>query len=191
MERGKEVCVLASSFDHHTPARKPGVQKSTCMKKIIALAVVLSLVATVVHAQNPNAPRVASEDSIRFVVARFANSLRTSDARSYLRCFADSTVAIETLVYDKRGIAQLRRESLKVNADVIAQQPAGALLEQVEFGSVKVDGPLAFAWVPYKLFYEGKLQYCGVQSFQFIRIMGVWKIFYMVETRYTNKCGPV
>lgn len=159
------------------------------MKKLFTLAIAFSLVTIFAHAQAPAVPRVPSEDSIRFAVSKFVNSFRASDGRSYLRCFADSTVAVETMVYDKNGMPQLRRESIMANANVIAQLPKGALVEQVEFGSIKVDGPLAFAWIPYKLYYEGNLQYCGVQAFQLIRLMGVWKIFYLVETRYTNKCS--
>jgi hypothetical protein len=157
------------------------------MKKLFALAIFTLLVATIVHAQK--AAPVAAEDSIKMAVSKFIASFRSSDARGYLRCFADSSVSVETVVHDRNGIPQLRRESIMANANAINQVPVGSIMEQIEFGSVKVDGPLGYAWVPYKFFYEGKLQYCGVQAFQFLRIAGMWKIFYMVETRYTNKCG--
>jgi ketosteroid isomerase-like protein len=156
------------------------------MKKLSALVIPLLLVAAIADAQS--AAPVAPGDSIKLAISKFAASLRTSDGRAYLRCFADSSVTVETMVYDKKGMPQLRRESIMSNANAVNQAPAGALLEQVEFGSVKTDGPLGHAWISYKFYYDGKLQYCGVQSFQFIRLQGVWKIFYLVETRYTNKC---
>jgi hypothetical protein len=157
------------------------------MKKLLAIVIPMLLVAAIAEAQS--AAPVAPGDSIKLAVSKFTAALRTSDGRAYLRCFADSSVAIETMVYDKTGLPQLRRESIMSNANAVNQVPAGALLEQVEFGSVKADGPLGHAWVAYKFYYDGKLQYCGVQSFQFIRLSGVWKIFYLVETRYTNKCS--
>lgn len=142
-----------------------------------------------VHAQgNVEISPLKGEDSIKAVVAKMMSAMIRSDVRAYYSCFADSTATIETMIRDKRGLAQVRRESVTGNINAIMQQPAGTLLEQYDFASVKLDGTLAHAWVPYKFYVAGKIAYCGAHSIHFIRLMNTWKIFYMVETRSTSGC---
>jgi len=53
---------------------------------------------------------------------------------------------------------------------------------------VKIDGPLAIVWTPYKFYFNGKFSHCGVNSFQLVRFNGVWKIQYLIDTRRRAGC---
>jgi hypothetical protein len=60
--------------------------------------------------------------------------------------------------------------------------------ERITFETIKIDGPLAVAWTPYKFYYEGKFSHCGVNSFQLVRLNGAWKIQYLIDTRRRTGC---
>lgn len=65
----------------------------------------------------------------------------------------------------------------------------GGLDERIQFDVVKVDGPLASVWTPYKFYFKGQFSHCGVNSFQLVRVNGEWKIQYLIDTRRRNDCG--
>jgi hypothetical protein len=54
---------------------------------------------------------------------------------------------------------------------------------------VKADGALAVAWTPYKFYYKGNFSHCGIDSYQLVRINGIWKIQYLIDTRRKANCG--
>jgi len=61
--------------------------------------------------------------------------------------------------------------------------------ERINFDMVRTDGPLATAWTPYKFYYKGNFSHCGVDSYQLVRINGIWKIQYLIDTRRNMSCG--
>jgi len=60
--------------------------------------------------------------------------------------------------------------------------------ERISFETIKIDGPLAIAWTPYKFYYEGKFSHCGVNSFQLVRVDNQWRIQYLIDTRRRQGC---
>ena len=53
---------------------------------------------------------------------------------------------------------------------------------------IKIDGAMAIAWVPYKLFFNDKLYHCGVDVFTLIKRGDLWKIMGITDTRRKNGC---
>jgi len=60
--------------------------------------------------------------------------------------------------------------------------------ERITFEIVKVDADLASVWTPYQFYYKDKFSHCGVNSFQLVRLQGIWKIQYLVDTRRKTDC---
>jgi hypothetical protein len=48
---------------------------------------------------------------------------------------------------------------------------------------IRIDASLAIVWAPYEFYYKGKYSHKGVDSFQLVRVNGVWKIQYLIDTR--------
>jgi len=144
------------------------------MKKICCLIVMLSTVV-VSNAQS-------SEDSVKTAVNLLFEGMNKSDASLLKAAFADSAI-LQTIVVNKEGKVEIRNESVDDFAVSIGKLEKGSADERIQFGTIRIDGPLAIVWAPYKFYFKGKFSHCGVDSFQLVRINGAWKIQYLIDTR--------
>ena len=80
-------------------------------------------------------------------------------------------------------VLKVTTEKVEDFAAIVAKQPAGDFDERIQFDIVRIDGPLAIVWAPYEFYYKGKYSHKGVDSFQLVRVDGVWKIQYLIDTR--------
>ena len=128
------------------------------------------------------------EDSIKTAVNTLFDGMKNADASLVSGSFSDSAV-LQTITKNKEGKTTVRNEKVKDFAEFVSKQKKGAADERIQFEMIKVDGPLAIAWTPYKFYYEGKFSHCGVNSFQLVRIDGRWKIQYLIDTRRREDCA--
>jgi len=73
-------------------------------------------------------------------------------------------------------------------AGIISKMQKGDADERIIYDVIKIDGPLAIVWAPYKFYYKGVFSHCGVDSFQLVKINGEWKIQYLIDTRKKAGC---
>ncbi len=151
------------------------------MKKFFLLCGFVGLVHFNLKAQS-------TEDSVKATVNRLFEGMKTSNADMIRSCFSDSAV-LQTIAKNKEGNTVIRNESVEAFAQSISQLKAGAADERISFETVKIDGPLAIAWTPYKFYFDGKFSHCGVNSFQLVRFKNEWKIQYLIDTRRRVGCG--
>lgn len=101
--------------------------------------------------------------------------------------FADSAL-LQTIGRVPNGDQVIKNELIKEFAASISKLPKGAADERIVFETIKIDGPLAAVWTPYKFYYNGVFSHCGVDSWQLVRINGTWKIQYLIDTRRKDGC---
>lgn len=130
-----------------------------------------------------NAHAQQAEDSIKAVINQLFTAMKNSDANSLQRCFADSAI-LQTIT----ASGKIRNEDVAVFAKQVATLPKDSADERIVFETIKVDDALAVAWTPYQFYYAGKFSHCGVDSFQLVRVNGVWKIQYLIDTRRRKGC---
>lgn len=128
-----------------------------------------------------------SEDSVKIAIGQFFTYLRNADSKGILSCFTDSAI-LQTIARDKEGEAVIKNEKISDFAALVGTIPKLAADERIVFDVVKVDGPLATAWTPFKFYYNGVFSHCGVNSFQMVRIQGKWKIHFLIDTRRKQAC---
>jgi hypothetical protein len=138
----------------------------------ILLALAFGLPAIGVHAQSTSA-----EDSVKAAVNMLFTGMKTSNAEMIRRSFADSAI-LQTINKDA-----IQTDKVEGFASVIAKLAAGDADERIQFDVIRIDGPLAIVWAPYEFYYKGKYSHKGVDSFQLVRVNGVWKIQYLIDTR--------
>lgn len=126
-------------------------------------------------------------DSVEAAINLLFDAMKQSDGIKLASAFADSAV-LQTISQTKDGKLFIRNESVKEFAASISKLPKGAADERIVFETIKIDGPLASVWTPYKFFYNGQFSHCGVDSYQLVRINGVWKIQYLIDTRRKSGC---
>jgi hypothetical protein len=150
------------------------------MLRIVLLLTVLLSVITYSYAQSP-------EDSVKQAVNLLFEGMKNSDVTILKKAFADSAI-MQTIGRNKEGKTIIRNETVDAFAEQVGKAPKGALDERIQFETIKIDGPLAIVWTPYKFYYNSQFSHCGVNSFQLVRINGEWKIQYIIDTRRREGC---
>jgi hypothetical protein len=160
------------------------IKKTTMQNKLNKsfLLLLLSTVITVSEAYAQNA-----EDSIKTVINTMFTGMKNSDTVLVKSCFTETAI-MQTFGKDKEGKIIITTDSPSDFAKIIATIPAGAADEQIVFKDLKIDGPMAAVWTPFKLYFNGKFYSCGVNSFQLVRLNNVWKIQYILDTRRKTNC---
>lgn len=140
----------------------------------------LTLLTSTINAQS-------AEDSVKAAVNRLFDGMKNSDAELLRFAFADNAI-LQTIVKDKEGKTIIKNEKIEDFIEIVSKQSKGAADERIVFDLIKIDGPLAIVWTPYKFFFNGIFSHCGVNSFQLVKINGDWKIQYLIDTRRKKGC---
>jgi hypothetical protein len=143
--------------------------------KLVILTAGILVAGYHLHAQS-------TEDSVKTAVNRLFEGMKNADAALLRSAFTDSAL-LQTIARDKEGHQYVRNEDIAGFADFVSKQPKGAADERIEFGAIHIDGALASVWTPYKFYYKGQFMHCGANSFQLVRLNGIWKIQYIIDTR--------
>jgi hypothetical protein len=128
-----------------------------------------------------------TEDSVKATINSLFTAMKNADSVALKESFAENMI-LQTISLDKQGNAVINTEMPEKFARSIGQLKAGDADEQISFEVVKIDGPLAMAWTPYRFYYKGNFSHCGVNSFQLVRVNGLWKIQYIIDTRRKVGC---
>lgn len=128
-----------------------------------------------------------AEDSIKIVISKLFDGMKNSDAALLKTAFADSAI-LQTISRDQQGKTIIENDKVEDFAGIISKMPKGDADERIVYDVIKVDGPLAIVWAPYKFYYKGVFSHCGIDSFQLVKINGEWKIQYLIDTRKKKGC---
>ena len=146
------------------------------MKRILLLLTMLLTNINLMQAQT-------TTDSVKAAVNLLFEGMKGADAAKVRSAFADSAI-LQTITRN----TTIRNESITAFADFVGQLNPGDADERIQFETIKIDGPLAIVWTPYKFYNKGQFSHCGVNSFQLVRLKGVWKIQYIIDTRRREGC---
>ena len=130
----------------------------------------------------------SAEDSVKATVNQLFEGMKSANADLVKSAFADSAVLQTIITRNKEGKTVIRNEVVSAFADFVGKVKPGAADERIQFETIKIDGPLAIVWTPYKFYYNGQFSHCGVNSFQLVRLNGQWKIQYLIDTRRKDQC---
>lgn len=147
--------------------------------------ILIILTATFFLSENLKAQ--TAEDSVKAVVNQLFAAMKRVDAATLKEAFADSAI-LQTIRHRQDGTFFVQNEKVSDFAEQIGKAKKDSLDEQIRFETIKIDGPLASVWTPYKFYYAGKYSHCGVNSFQLVRINGRWKIQFLIDTRRRQGC---
>lgn len=149
------------------------------MRKLLLLPFFVFFIVLSSNAQT-------AEDSVKAVISKMFVAMKECDSAMLADCFTSSAILQSVQVKD--GKESILNEAVTEFAGFISKQAKNDLDEQITFDLVKIDAKLAIAWAPYKFYYKGKFSHCGVDSYQVVRINGVWKIQYLIDTRHKTGC---
>jgi hypothetical protein len=128
-----------------------------------------------------------ADDSVKMAVNKLFDGMKNSDTVLLKTAFADSAI-LQTITRNKEGEVKIKNETVGAFATSISQLQKGDADERIVYDVIKIDGPLAIVWAPYKFYYKGAFSHCGVNSFQLVQLNGIWKIQYLIDTRRKKGC---
>lgn len=126
-------------------------------------------------------------DEIKATITTMFEGMRIGDSAMVHSSFSNE-VLMQTLAENKEGKVQLTTGSLSSFLKAVGTPHTEVWDERIEFGDIKIDGPLASVWTPYKFFRGENFSHCGVNSFQLSKEGKAWKIIYLVDTRRKEEC---
>jgi sporulation-control protein spo0M len=149
------------------------------MRKLLVFS--LSILVTLANAQQ------SDETQIKNTINTFFTGMRSADSMLLKNTLAPAAL-LQTIVVDNQGKTAVKNADINKFILTIGTPHKEIYDERIEFGSIKTDGMLASVWTPYKFYVGEKFSYCGVNSFQLVKLHGEWKIQYIIDTRKKNGC---
>jgi hypothetical protein len=149
------------------------------MKKLILCAFILLTLKS--FAQQ------TEQDAIKQTINTMFNAMRKGDSTMLRSTFAKG-IAFQGVANKKDGTVSLETENPDDFIKMVGTPHKGVYDERVTFADIKIDGPLASVWAPYKLYLDDKYSHCGVDVFQLMKTADGWKIIYIVDTRRKDNC---
>ena len=150
-------------------------------RRLLLLLLVAGLLAPVASAQ-PNGGRApAPEAAVRAALDALFDGMRAGDSTAVRDVFHDGA-RLYTAVgpSDTAGVSQTPVDAF---VESVGQPRERVWNERTWNVKVRVDGPLASAWVPY-VFYRGdERSHCGVNAVQLVRGPDGWRILQLTDTR--------
>jgi preprotein translocase subunit YajC len=127
------------------------------------------------------------QDAIKQTVNTMFDAMRKGDSTLLRSTFAKG-IAFQGVANKKDGSVALETENADDFIKAVGTPHKGVWDERVAFKDIKVDGPLASVWAPYKFYLDDKFSHCGVDVFQLMKTKDGWKIIYIVDTRHKDNC---
>jgi Putative lumazine-binding len=154
------------------------------MKKLFLML----LVATQGLAQTT--PTADESKAVRQVIDQLFTAMRQADTTSLRAVFHPNCRMQTMFVSAKTGKPELQTEPNIQNFIRAVGTPRKEILdERVLNCDIKIDGPMATAWVPYELWLGNTFIHCGVDVFVFFKSEQGWKIAALADTRRKKDCN--
>ncbi len=151
------------------------------MKKLILLLLISASFTISVFAQQ-------DEMAVKATINQMFQGMRNADSTAVISAFAPGAI-MQTIIQSKEGKTSVRQNAVAGFASSIGKLAKGAADEQIVFETIKIDGDLAIAWTPYRFIFNGNFSHCGVNTFTLVKLDGVWKINYIIDTRRKENCN--
>lgn len=154
--------------------------KTQLMKKLILLTICV-LSAPVVYAQS------GEQGAVKKVINNLFTAMRTSDTVLLKSVFAPEMV-LQSVMNKRDGSVGLVTEKAAAFIKSVGTPHKEVYDERIVITDVKIDGPMASVWAPYKFYLGSTFSHCGVDVFQLMKTAEGWKIIYIVDTRHKDNC---
>ena len=125
--------------------------------------------------------------AIKQTINNLFEGMRKSDTSLLRSAFSEGAI-MQSVNKNQDGVVTIQSEPLDSFIYFIAKPHSLLYDERITFDLIKVDNDLASAWTPYKFYLGEKFSHCGVDSYQLVKIKGIWKIQYLIDTRRKEKC---
>ncbi|MEQ9308651.1 MAG: nuclear transport factor 2 family protein [Balneolaceae bacterium] len=150
------------------------------MYKSIFLITLFVLVSANLSAQT-------AEQEVQSVIETLFDGMRAGDSSMVASAFSKDAV-MQTIAMNQAGDVIKRDGDLSQFLTAVGTPHEQVWDERIGGYDIKIDGDLASAWTPYQFYIGDNFSHCGVNSFNLVKMNGIWKIIYIVDTRRNSEC---
>lgn len=146
-------------------------------RSICVLACFLMLFAPLAHAQSEK----NASDGVRARLSRLFDGMRAGDSTAVRAVFVDDARLQTALPSGDSTI--VRTTPIRAFVAAVGRPHDAVWDERIWDVEVRVDEPMAAAWVPYAFYRGDDLSHCGVNAVHLVRHGDGWKILHLTDTR--------
>ena len=147
--------------------------------RIFRLALLVAALPVVARAQD------TEQKAVLAVVDKLFDGMRKADTASMRALFIPQARMLSI----RQG--QPSSETIDGWLTSIARKPATTIYDERTWSpEVRVDGAIAQSWMQYAFYVGERLNHCGIDAFDFLKIGAEWKIATIMDTRHTGTCTP-
>lgn len=131
----------------------------------------------------------ASEIGVKNTIETFFEGFHAQDSVQIKQVVADG-ILLQTIAKNEDKSDYVKKENFSLFLKSIVGIPANVKFqEKLTSFTIKIDGPMANAWVEYEFWLNDSFSHCGVNSFQLFKEGTKWKIIYLIDTRRKHDCN--
>lgn len=130
----------------------------------------------------------SEEESVKATINRFFEGMETNDTTKIRTTIDQEGAFLKSIASKKDGSTVMQNETIEGFFKQVNDVKDLKIKEQLLSFDIKIDGAMAIAWTPYKMFVNDKLSHCGVNVFTLIKRDNDWKIIGITDTRRREGC---
>jgi hypothetical protein len=157
------------------------------MKRITLAALALLALAPAAPLRAQQTTGVQAEAEVAAVVRRLFDGMRAGDS-TVVRSVFHPAARLMTTAVRPDGQTMVRVDSIDTFVRAVGTPHEQVWDERIDGLEVRVDGPLATAWMRYTFYAGDRLSHCGVNAFQLFRAADGWKVIQITDTRRREGC---
>ncbi len=161
------------------------------LKYIFIPAIVVFIIFAFAKAPSPalQAYSQADEKEVQHIVETFFEGFHAQDSM-IIKKVVHKEVRMQSIGKNRTGEMVLSTQDFSgFLASICSIPETTSFKEEIHNYEVKMDGKMANVWTPYTFYINDAVSHCGTNSFQLFKRDGLWKIFYIVDTRDREGCG--
>jgi len=149
--------------------------------RLLLLLFAATLLVPAAPAQPDGAAASTPEEAVRATIEALFNGMRAGDSSAVRAVFHEDARLYTAL--GSGDTSAVRGTPIDAFVEAVGQPHEKVGDERVWALEIRVDGPLASAWVPYVLYHGNERSHCGVNAMQFIRYADGWRLLQITDMR--------
>lgn len=153
------------------------------MSRFLAVLFALCVLVSSTRAQSDRSPSSAqsAEETVRATIEALFYGMRAGDSTQVRAVFHENARLHTALGPSETGA--VRSTPVDSFVAAVGRPHDQTWDERIWDVEVRVDGPLASAWVPYVFYLGDERSHCGVNAVQLVKTGDGWRIIQLTDTR--------
>lgn len=153
--------------------------------KWVVVFIVTLLISIILFGCSESNSNISEKNKIETAIKIFFDGFHKKDSL-IIKSVIENSFELKSVSFQNENAFINNLNGDKFISAVVNRNEAPVWNEKLISFEIKIDGPLANAWVEYEFWLDDKLSHCGVNSFHLLKKESGWKIFTITDSRRKN-----